>query len=157
MLDVNTFEEFFEMAGTDLVKGHRFFFFRKDGHTLFSNQDQGATPGALSTGAWQAAFSLIENIGVSEDIESNFRFSFDTSDKGIQIIPFKIQNEVFYGAVVYENEINPALIKNQFKRIVENLRNYIKENSSTTQKGSEYLFQDISDAEIDNLFSFASK
>ncbi len=154
-------EKFFEETNSrsGFSEKERFFFFRKDGHVLFSSSKKHfiTSLAALSTGAWQAAFSLIQSIEDSDD-EKNFRFSFDTSSEGILILPLRLNSEVYYGALIYEDQINPGFLKNKFKNLVDKLEYYLIESGSNEpQLGNQFLFKDITDAEIDNLFSFAGE
>lgn len=162
-------ESHFQNRAPEKIKVHRVLIFRKDGLILFNNNNDNnlnfSTQGALSTGAWQAAFSLFKSLEKESSREENFRFSFDTSSYGIHILPIRSEEELVYGGIIFRDETNPAQIKNLFRNYVRETEeifiNETKEIIETLDSNSEvqrdFLFKDISDDEIDKLFSFAGE
>ncbi len=125
---------------------------RNDGIVLYSSVEDKfkiQTIGALVSGVWQASKALSNLAGSSE--LSEYRLSFDTSDSGIYIIPVTIDGTEFYLSVLYNSLKNPAIIKNQLRAI----RNSLVEKVSTSKislKRNGFLFENITDGEMDNLF-----
>ena len=87
-----------------------------------------------------------------------FRFIFDTTDRGVLIFPINDNRYPFYLAAIYERCVNPALLKRQVHALGEKLGIYLKNLPqqkvlpASNVKREGYLFSDISDAEMDRLF-----
>jgi predicted regulator of Ras-like GTPase activity (Roadblock/LC7/MglB family) len=81
---------------------------RDDGIVIYSNnQDEflSSSIGALSSGLWQAATSLIQYI---ENNKSNeFRLTFDTSSSGVYILPISLVNSKCYSRFCLPGCIKP--------------------------------------------------
>ena len=140
------------------------FIIREDGLILWAsgNRDQqSSTYGVLMGAAWKAAQAMVELNPGSSSLSSNdlCRLSFDTSDAGIYIVPTTFLRATLFIGMLFQNEVNPGLRKNQ-------LRNFSRQLSSWQTNGREgatvvktldtppaRLFHDISDSEIDQLFS----
>lgn len=109
--------------------------------------------GALMAGAWQAAQTMASFFPGNEN--NYFRLGFDTSDSGVYVLPIEAAAEKFYLGLFYKNEINPALLKNKLRnvsqQVVEELGIYFEARESL----NEPLFENITDDEIDKIFSFA--
>lgn len=147
----------------DLDK-YTIFMCRADGVPLFFhntevNKQNEATIGALLGGAWQAANALssfIKNANQSKE----FRLSFDTSESGIYALPIYVNSSEYYLGIIYSNENSPGKIKSKMRLIADKMEGQAKCvtcNTSNTQHSDnkgEYLFKDISDNEIDKIFSF---
>ena len=130
---------------------------RNDGIILYSNINdylEASSIGALTGGLWQAAQAL-SSLATNNTSESEgFRLSFDTTNQGLYILPFKIDNKEYFLCSIYEDVVNPGLLKRDFRNIKDRLVNYIKENEiKTVEIKSGFLFNNITDAEMDNLFS----
>lgn len=136
---------------------------RQDGQVLYHDlpskeQNFGASIGALVGGAWQAASTLGSYI--SQTREDIFRFSFDTSDQGIYVLPVRVEKEVFYLGALYINSQNPGLLKQQLRSLALRLQAYLLKNTykpkskNLKNSSTEFLFNNISDADMDRLFSF---
>ncbi len=133
---------------------------RNDGIILYSNLSdelEASSIGALTGGLWQAAQALSSFVTTISPTEE-FRLSFDTTNQGIYIVPFIEENKDYYLCGIYEGVDNPGLLKRNFRNLKESLITYIEnnkaertENKKDEEKG-EFLFNDISDAEMDNLF-----
>lgn len=136
-----------------------FFVFREDGIPMFirndlANLDNNAI-GALMGGSWQAANALASFIPRDKDGSRIFRFSFDTSDRGVYILPFNIDDAKFIFGGIFFEEVNPALMKSRMRQVLEKLNTYIKGvRPSMKKKNEDFLFNDITDQEMDQLFSF---
>jgi predicted regulator of Ras-like GTPase activity (Roadblock/LC7/MglB family) len=138
---------------------------RNDGIVIYSNSEddfKSSSIGALSSGLWQAATSLIDYVNASGD--QDFRLTFDTSASGIYILPIELNNSRCYLVAVYQGALNPAKLKQQLKNLAFLLEMYIRDETysvsreakrdTKTQERDGYLFHDISDEEIDKLFGF---
>ncbi len=132
------------------------FIFRDDGIPLFGSNEMldKNTMGALMAGCWQAAKALSSFIPKSENQEV-YRFSYDTSDQGIYILPFSIKKSSFIFGGLFHSEINPGLIKSKMRQILEKMLSdvdtFIEDKAPKREK---FLFNDISDREMDQIFSF---
>lgn len=158
-------EAFFQSCEID-EKLNRFSFFmiRYDGVVLYHNNtlaqaSSKSSIGALLGGVWQAAKALADFIP-QEKKADGYRLSFDTSSQGIYIVPIPSQYEELYLGLIYHEEVNPGLIKNKMREMALSFSNYL--NQAIAEKSEEsgviepanFLFKDISDAEMDKLFSF---
>ena len=88
----------------------------------------------------------------------DFRLSFDTSNKGLLILPIKINNQEHFLSAIYKETINPGKLKRNIKLLKENLEVYLRSFDFKTNpnvKRVSFLFKDISDAEIDHIFDFS--
>lgn len=126
---------------------------RKDGIPVFSNRGKASvTIGALISGLWQASQSLTSQVS-DKDSFSDFRLAFDSSDQGVYILPVTIFGETYFLSAIYKNEINPGKLKNQMRLIKSNIEIYMSSFKRTKTENREgYLFEDITDEEIDQLF-----
>lgn len=131
---------------------------RPDGIALYSKithkKMDANTIGALASGLWQAASTLGSNCVEHKNHE--FRLSFDTSGSGIYILPIKFNDEEFYLCALYENLLNPALFKRNLQIIANGLEEALKKQKKMTsvKRREEFLFDHISDEEMDSLFNF---
>lgn len=143
-----------------------FFLIRQDGVILYQNKKNlkinAHSVGALLGGVWQASSALTEFIpGKKRELE--FRLSFDTSSEGIYIVPIDFEAEKFYLGLIYHNEVNPGLLKSKMRDIATSLSQFLNmeklneklDKSVGSNKVEEKLFNDITDAEMDHIFSFA--
>lgn len=139
---------------------------RNDGIVIYSNTKDNfiaSSMGALSSGLWQAATSMIEFVDKRDDEE--FRLTFDTSSSGVYILPIVVANSRCYLVSVYQDALNPAKLKQQLKNLIFLLEMYIRDESISVSKETKihdidpkregYLFTDITDEEIDKLFGFS--
>lgn len=131
---------------------------RSDGIVLFSNSEsfeESSSIGALVGGLWQAATSL-NSIVSNKNKEFDFRLSFDTSNQGIYILPININKKEFYICAIYNEVDNPALLKRNLRNLQGNLENFLSDyNFKKLESREDYLFKNITDEEMDNLFSFS--
>jgi hypothetical protein len=136
----------------------RLFVTREDGITIYDSvQDKTTTSvAALVSGVWQASEALM-NLVYEKNEVMDFRLGFDTSSQGIYLFPFSLSDKRYFLGAIYNDCLNPgqlkrqiAMIKEEMERIFE-LQPLSKKSVLSSRQG--YLFQDISDAEIDRLFS----
>ena len=162
-------KNFFDSCEIDeKINRFSFFMIRGDGVVLYSNNNSTSkmdksSIGALLSGVWQASKALSTFIPTNE-AEDVFRLSFDTSSQGIYIVPVQSEIEELYLGLIYHEEINPGFLKNKMREMALSfsvyLSNELKTNSDLISKPSktinknEYLFSDISDAEMDQMFAF---
>ena len=143
-----------------------FFLIRQDGVILYQNKKDlkinAHSVGALLGGVWQASSALTEFIP-GKKREEEFRLSFDTSSEGIYIVPVNFDAEKLYLGLIYYNEMNPGLLKSKMRDIATSLSQYLNMEKASNRsiqnthhkKDENTLFNDITDAEIDHMFSFA--
>lgn len=149
-------------GGIKIDPAHSLFICRQDGVFLFQEIDHIEIQrfGALTAGMWQAA----ESVGRGENENLNdFVLQFSSSDSGVFVYPLELAGETYLLTVVFKDEVNPGKLKNSCRR----LRNYLVEEfdeafpkhkiKNKNKTSREYLFSDISDSEIDKLFSFAGR
>lgn len=137
---------------------------RPDGIVVYAAEDaknEAASIGALVGGVWQAATALGSQQN-NKDSFFDYRFSFDKSDSGIYILLLVLKNQEYYLCTIYDNTFNPALLKRNFRVLKEELNKYINENIDNDvtvnkieeENRADYLFKNITDEEMDNLFAF---
>lgn len=152
----NQFKKFFVQNPFEIM-GCNLFIFRDDGIPLYGNYKEldRNSVGALMAGTWQAANALSSFLKAKEKSEI-FRFSYDTSESGIYILPFSIKKNSFLLGVIFQGQINPGLIKSKMRFMLDNLLQYVenlKEEAPKLERDN-FLFNEISDKEIDRLFAF---
>lgn len=154
-------EEFFtEVADVTHLKNSSLFLCRSDGVPLYvknelSSDFDSSTVGALLGGVWQAARAMASFIP-SSDEEDVFRLSFDTSNKGIYIVPITLGTDEVYLGMIYFNEVNPGMIKSKLREMSWRFSEFWGMSEiSTFDKVDSSLFNNITDDEMDNLFSTA--
>jgi hypothetical protein len=132
------------------------FLFKEDGSLLFKSKNNSYIPqdsslGALLTGAWQAVNAVSKIMDNKND--DYYRFSFDTSSQGVYLLDLHVGRLELYIGLLFKDEINPAPLRfnlNNFKTwLEENLKLEIQE------KNEDFLFDDITDQEVENLFKSA--
>ena len=130
---------------------------RSDGISVYSNIEdnfEAASIGALVSGVWQAAESL-SGFLKSDNNFYEFRLGFDTTADGLFILPLKILNKRYYICAIYKSVDNPAKLKRNISLLKNNLELYLSELSIDAEENRKgYLFDNISDDEMDRLFSF---
>lgn len=147
------------------LKKYKLFVIRYDGVVLYlNNQDKNnASIGALVGGVWQASKALVDffpNKTVGSEV---YRLSFDTSASGVYVLPLNIaeKEENLFLGLIYSEELNPGLIKNILRELGLSLGKYLNreiEKSEVTKNNksrTDFLFGEISDSEMDHLFSQA--
>ncbi|MBA2404417.1 MAG: hypothetical protein H0V66_06575 [Bdellovibrionales bacterium] len=136
----------------------RLFVTREDGITIYDSVQNNTTTSvaALVSGVWQASEALMSMVNSQNDA-MEFRLGFDTSSQGIYLFPFTLSGKRYFLGAIYSDCLNPGQLKRQIALIKEEMERFFvneplpKKTIITARQG--YLFQDISDAEIDRLFS----
>ncbi len=142
------------MANALLLNNIRILVFREDGVNFYDSSDQKnqIEAGALTSGLWQAATTLMKTFK-SVKADSSFRLSYDTSNEGIFILPLKIYGQQYILEVIYFNEKNPAKIKQKMKIISKHIElQFIKQQRENSKHQKDFLFKNITDNEIDMMF-----
>lgn len=130
-------------------------FVREDGIILYSNfpnELQAKSIGALVAGVWQAARSLASF--TCEKDEEDFTLSYNTSSDGIVTYPISYDQKTYFLCGIYQEELNPAVIKQKLKLLQGKLLDFLIDNiEAGSQIREGFLFDDISDDEMDGLFT----
>jgi hypothetical protein len=136
----------------------RLFVTREDGITIYDSVQNNTTTSvaALVSGVWQASEALM-NLVHNQNEVMDFRLGFDTSSQGIYLFPFELSGKRYFLGAIYNNCLNPGQLKRQISMIKVEMETIFM-NDPLPQKiimssRQGYLFQDISDVEIDRLFS----
>lgn len=106
--------------------------------------------GALMAGAWQASIALNGSGGLSKDQT----LVLGDTNSGFLIIPFNKNMKMNLG-IVYSEYANPGKLKMKARLLREFFSNNIKLEIKEKINKQNYLFKNITDAELDKLFSFA--
>ncbi len=138
----------------------RLFVTREDGITVYDSvQDKTTTSvAALVSGVWQASEALIGMVQQNNNI-MDFRLGFDTSSQGIYLFPFSHSGKRYFLGAIYNDCLNPGQLKRQIALIKEEMDRLFESEAikkvepKVTISRDGFLFQDISDEEIDRLFS----
>lgn len=136
----------------------RLFVTRDDGITIYDSVQNNTTTSvaALVSGVWQASEALMDLVHKPNEV-MEFRLGFDTSSQGIFLFPFLLTGKKYFLGALYNDCLNPGQLKRQIALIKEEMERIFinepipKKAIMSTREG--YLFQDISDAEIDRIFS----
>lgn len=151
------FRDFFYQDQT-LIDFH-FFITRQDGILIYENSSRelAAPAGALTCGLWQAAEALSKLFSLNGKDE--FRLSFDSTDQGIYVLKFYLNQSEFYLAVLFQHEVNPGFLKAKTRQMLVKLENYLNKQNVANNRNKlfdvrkSYLFSEITDREMDALFS----
>lgn len=139
----------------------RLFVTREDGITIYDSvQDQTTTSvSALVSGVWQASEALMGLAHPNQDV-MDFRLGFDTSSQGIYLMPFSLKGKRYFLGAIYHECVNPGqlkrqvvMIKEEMDRLFANEPVALPKTQNKTMSREGFLFQEITDAEIDRLFS----
>lgn len=139
----------------------RLFVTREDGITIYDSvQDKTTTSvAALVSGVWQASEALMGLVQPENDA-MEFRLGFDTSAQGIYLFPFTLASKRYFLGAIYQDCLNPGQLKRQIALIKEELDRLFQDEPQPQKKiissREGYLFQDITDQEIDRLFALGS-
>ena len=153
-------KEFFQ-SYKYLEKGCRLFVFREDGLMQYQSESvdgkAGSSCGALMGGTWQAAMTLMSFTSQETKDHRDFRLSFDSTTEGVHILSAgNFEGYQLYLGAIFVGQKNPAQLKNQLKNLNFKLRDCVEELSahrSETKSNDDYLFSNITDSEIDAMFS----
>lgn len=143
----------------DSLKNFDFFIFRNDGISIFHHSSvyDKNSAGALISSVWHASSTLMNFM--PQKNQDEFRFSFDTSNGGIYILPIKFEFTEYLFALIFKNEMNPALVKNKMRDLKYKLEQFInksKKSNAVKNVRKSYLFNEISEEEMDKLFSITN-
>lgn len=138
----------------------RLFVGRDDGITIYDSiQNQTtASVSALVSGVWQASEALMGLVHPDQEV-MEFRLAFDTSSQGVYLFPFKVSGKKYFLGAIYNNCLNPGQLKRQVTLIKEEMDRFFQDmkfEEKAIAKGAArdgFLFNDISDEEMDRLFS----
>lgn len=134
----------------------RLFVTREDGITIYDSIQNNTTTSvaALVSGLWQASEALMGLVHPKNDV-MEFRLGFDTSSDGIYLFPFELYGKRYFLGAIYRDCLSPGVLKRQIANLkVEVEANFASfEPKKLTTKREGYLFQDITDAEMDRLFA----
>lgn len=137
----------------------RLFVSREDGITIYDSiQNQTTTSvSALVSGVWQASEALMGIADPGSNV-MDFRFAFDTSSQGIYLFPLSVGGKRYFLGALYQDCVNPGQLKRQVAMIKEEMDRLLQDEpipaKTKPSAGREgYLFQEISDEEMDRLFS----
>ncbi len=148
----NKINNFFENKKFKFVS--EIIILRTDGISLysnFSNTEKETLAGALTCSLWQAAKALSEQVLVKK---GDYRLAFDTTTSGIYILPIKLANKEYYICTFWKDQKVPAQLKNEVRKIKDELESFLEGNNIVQEENREgFLFQNITDAEMDDLFS----
>ena len=87
-------------------------------------------------------------------LDGLFRFSFDTSSSGIYILPLDINSKKYYLGAIFYNQINPAILKNELKKLLFSFQSEILNFDEEEVKNQSFLFGNITDKEMNDIFTF---
>lgn len=137
----------------------RLFVTREDGITIYDSiQDNTTTSvAALVSGLWQASEALMGLVHKDQNV-MEFRLGFDTSSQGIILFPFALAGKRYFLGAIYYDCVNPGQLKRQVAMIKEEMDHLFESEPAPAplppvRARDGFLFQDISDEEIDRLFS----
>ncbi len=141
----------------------RLFVTREDGITVYDSvQNQTTTSvAALVSGVWQASEALMGLVNQNNNV-MEFRLGFDTSSEGIYLFPFELEGKRYFLGAIYQDCLNPGQLKRKISMIKEEMdslfaqipttKKAVTKNNKTSMGRDGYLFNEISDEEIDRLF-----
>ncbi len=109
--------------------------------------------GALLAGVWQASEALKDFLTTKED-QDELRLNFQNAHSGYLLLPPSEKNPKITFAFLFEKQTNPGKIKFLAGKIRTHF-DEIEILQKDTGKAEEYLFKNITEDEVDKLFSFA--
>jgi len=121
------------------------------GHQRENNDLQSL--GALLAGVWQASEAL-KNFMKKDDSKEDLKLNFQNTHSGYLLLPLTQRNPQIIFAFIFEEQTNPGKIKH----VAGKIRDHFDEIEILNQesgKEEELLFKDITEDEVDKLFSFA--
>ncbi len=129
----------------------------QEGLSLFcSSKKDVSSICALTAGVWQASLAISQiNSPISMD---EFRVSCDSSSSGIYMLGVNLYKKNHILLMVYDELVNPGKFKHKLRALKEALENdhrFAEENVSKEQ--DDFLFDNITDEEMDNLFGLTGR
>jgi hypothetical protein len=141
------------------LAANQVFICRGDGQVIYKNQKyenelDSLSIGALIGGVWQASSALSAFLPESPTGD-NFRLSFDTSSRGIYILSCKIDDKEYYLGCIFTDTINPGQLKLSMRELKKHINNEFPKSITKIEnkKKADFLFSNISDKEVDDMFS----
>ena len=145
------------MTKHKLPMGLRLLVVRNDGLLVWDGRPDNSSQAmaALCGGVWEAANAMAKAAGQAS--VQDFRFVFDSTDRGVLIFPIEGDRQHFYLTAIYQGCVNPALLKRQVHGLGTKLAAHVRAlprpaRSTPVPQRTGYLFSDISDEEMDRLF-----
>src|SRR5690606_38514668 len=119
-----------------------------------SVQDETTSPvSALVSGVWQASEALMGLVGKIDNL-FEYRLGFDTSSEGIYLFSFEIGGKNYCCGAIYKDCLNPGLLKRQVMLLKADLEQVqLSKAAASPEQREGFLFSDITDEEMDNLFT----
>lgn len=142
----------------------RLFVSRDDGITVYDTIQNHTTTSvsALVSGVWQASEALMAMAHPKQDI-LEFRLGFDTSSQGVYLFPLTVFGKRYFLGAIYKDCLNPGQLKRHIAMIKQEIDQMFSEEKvlppikkTKSNDRESFLFQEISDDEIDRLFSVGS-
>ena len=147
-----------EREFTSVGNSSDFLLVRSDGILVWSNLSDAEKKqelSALTSGLWYSAKSFLN---YSKKISMDETLVFGTSNKGLMAQSLKINEYDYILVLIYSDELNPAKLKLKFRSVKQKIEDNIYSGENHIEKESNALkekpFDDITDEEVDNLFSF---
>lgn len=156
MINQNLKSHFQSFSQNSVFEKVTIFLITKDGQVLdrLGNPWEGdaTSLGALFVGILQASEAVKESVsGKSED---EMDLSYSSSQTGFFILKPTTENPDVFWVFLYKEALNPGKIRVYGRKLRDHF-NGIKILEKPTSRSGETLFQNITDEEMDNLFSFA--
>jgi len=138
-----------------------FLFLRMDGVLLWSNFSERKNIqelSALSAGLWQSACSLAN---YSDNRSLNKVLTFGTSSDGLLAQDIASGEKNYLLIMKFTDTLNPSRVKLKFRGLKQTIEENLYMESRKNKKpgflneGPTQPFKDITDEEMDNLFSFS--
>ena len=109
--------------------------------------------GALLAGVWQASEALKDFMS-DEQEKDDRKLNFQHAHSGYLLLPPSEKNPKIIFAFIFENQTNPGKIKHIAGKIRDHF-NSIEILKKENGEKEEFLFKNITEDEVDKLFSFA--
>ncbi|MCR9205226.1 MAG: hypothetical protein NXH75_11645 [Halobacteriovoraceae bacterium] len=156
MINKNLKNHFQAYGSSSVFEKVTVFLITKDGQVLekLGNIWEGDTAslGALFVGILEASEAVKES--VTGDTEGEMDLSYSSSKTGFFILKPTENNPDIFWAFLYKEAVNPGKIRVYGKKLRDHF-NQIKILEKHSPKSDKDLFKNITDEEMDNLFSFA--
>ncbi|MCB9092403.1 MAG: hypothetical protein H6620_07585 [Halobacteriovoraceae bacterium] len=140
-------KEYFHDHFADLIEDYPNLglnFLARDGHILHSeNAIPKSEMGALYAGLWEASQQLLSD---EETV-----LSFANSQNGFYLLALDTKAQFLLGAS-FKNEINPAKLKFDLLKLVRKFQSEFDFSEILTPHRDDFLFDKISDSEMDLIF-----
>lgn len=142
-----------------LTSGSYFFYvFGEEGIPVYSNSnsDDNQSIGVLVSGSMKALEHLVQISGLpsQKNQDEEFRFSYATSDTGLLINDFKVEDRNYFFVTKFTKEKNPGKLRSKIRLLIFDLATISLPKSKVEKnKDTKQLFTNITDKEVDNMFS----